>query len=591
MKTLKTLCIAALAAIALPIAAEDSSEVTDTIDYGPTMGWSSWNTFALNISESIIKGQADAMVKKGLADVGYNHINIDDGYFGGRDKTTGKLKIHPTRFPNGLQPVVDYIHKKGLKAGIYSDGGHNTCGSYHGGDTDGVGVGLYEHDQQDCDMFFKDLGFDFIKVDFCGGDPVHNNENLDLSEKQRYTAIAKAIKNTGRNDVRMNICRWAYPGTWVDDAGFSWRTTQDIQPTWSSIKDILAQNLCLSAYCSKGHYNDMDMLEVGVSWGTPLTTEETKTHFGMWCIMNSPLLIGCNMNSLSTTNLNLLKNKDLIALNQDTLYQQAYLVTKTSNGCFILVKDIETAYGNKRAFAIYNPTDGTRTVKMNFRDIDLADSVKLHDCFTKKDLAEKYYETYQVNVPAHGTKIYTAEAQTRLERTRYEAETGYSKAYSEIEWNICQYSESNLCSCGHKVGYIGGSNANNYLEWRNVYSKEGGDYELTIAYICGESRNITVNVNGKKVKTLSCNSGGWGTVGTKTLDIKLEPGENTIRLTNTSGWMPDLDYIDVIKKGTTAVNTVTVPHSADGSTYDLSGRKTSNSRGVIISNGKKYLKH
>ena len=107
---------------------------------GPTMGWSSWNTFELNISESIIKGQADAIVSKGLADVGYNHINIDDGYFGNRDATTGQLLIHPTRFPNGLQPVVDYIHSKGLKAGIYSDGGYNTCGSYHGGDKNGEGV-------------------------------------------------------------------------------------------------------------------------------------------------------------------------------------------------------------------------------------------------------------------------------------------------------------------------------------------------------------------------------------------------------------------------------------------------------------------
>ena len=601
MKTIKTLCVALLAAVALPTAAEEAPNITDeaaastdTIDYGPTMGWSSWNTFALNINESTIKGQADAMVSKKLKDAGYNHINIDDGYFGGRDKTTGQLKIHPTRFPKGLKGIVDYIHSKGLKAGIYSDGGYNTCGSYHGGDTTGEGVGLYKHDQQDCDMFFKDLGFDFIKVDFCGGDPVHNKDRLDLDEKQRYTAIAQAIKNTGRKDVRMNICRWAYPGTWADDAGFSWRTTQDIQPTWASIKDILAQNLYMSAYCSKGHYNDMDMLEVGVSWGTPLTTEETKTHFGMWCIMNSPLLIGCNMKDLSTTNLTLLKNKDLIALNQDTLYQQAYLAQKTSNGCYIMVKDIEKRYGNKRAFAIYNPNDASKTITLNFKDIDLADSVKLHDCFTKKDLTEKYLDTYKVSVPAHGTKIYVAEAQTRLERTRYEAETGYSKAYSEIQGNVCKYSEAAFCSGGYKAGYIGGSNKDNYLEWSNVYSQEGGDYQLTIGYICGETRTINVYVNGKKVKALSCNSGGWEKVGTQKLDIKLEPGENTIRLVNTSGWLPDMDYIDVVSKKVIARVDGIGTDSAirqSAATYDLSGRKTSNAKGVVISNGKKYIKH
>ena len=567
------------------------SVTTATAQDGPTMGWSSWNTFELNISESIIKGQAAAMVSKGLFDVGYDHINIDDGYFGGRDAATGKLKIHPTRFPNGLQPVVDFIHSKGLKAGIYSDGGYNTCGSYHGGDKDGEGVGLYQHDQQDCDMFFKDLGFDFIKVDFCGGDPVHNKDGLDLDEKARYTAIAQAIKNTGRTDVRMNICRWAYPGTWVNNAGFSWRTTQDIFSNWDSIKDILAQNLYMSAYSSKGHYNDMDMLEVGVNkWGNELTAEEAKTHFGMWCIMNSPLLIGCNINSLSTTNLNLLKNKDLIALNQDTLYQQAYLAAKV-NDCSIMVKDIEKHYGNKRAFAIYNPNDAAKKVTLNFSVIDLADSVALHDCFTKKDIG-KFYGTYEVTVPKHGTKIYVAEADTRLERTRYEAETGYSKAYSEIDWNICQYSEASYCSGGYKVGYIGGSNSNNYLEWSNVYSKEGGDYKLTIGYICGENRTINVYVNGKKAKGLSCNSGDWEKVGKKTLDITLEKGENTIRLVNTSGWLPDMDYIDVTPAIPTSVGMIKDEANKPQRLFDLQGRevKGAQAHGLVVSNNRKYIK-
>ena len=567
------------------------SVTTATAQDGPTMGWSSWNTFELNISESIIKGQAAAMVSKGLFDAGYDHINIDDGYFGGRDAETGQLKIHPTRFKNGLKPVVDYIHAKGLKAGIYSDGGYNTCGSYHGGDKDGEGVGLYQHDQQDCDFFFKDLGFDFIKVDFCGGDPVHNKDGLDLDEKARYTAIAQAIKNTGRTDVRMNICRWAYPGTWANNAGFSWRTTQDIFSNWDSIKDILKQNLYMSAYSSKGHYNDMDMLEVGVNkWGNELTAEEAKTHFGMWCIMNSPLLIGCNINSLSTTNLNLLKNKELIALNQDTLYQQAYLAAKV-NDCYIMVKDIEKHYGNKRAFAIYNPNDAAKKVTLNFKDIDLADSVTLHDCFTKKDIG-KFYGTYEVTIPKHGTKIYVAEADTRLERTRYEAETGYSKAYSEIDWNICQYSEASYCSGGYKVGYIGGSNSNNYLEWSNVYSKEGGDYKLTIGYICGENRTINVYVNGKKAKGLSCNSGGWEKVGKKTLDITLEKGENTIRLVNTSGWLPDMDYIDVTPAIPTSVGMIKDEANKPQRLYNLQGRevKGAQAHGIVVSNNRKMIR-
>ena len=553
---------------------------------GPTMGWSSWNTFGLNISESIIKGQANAMVSKKLKDAGYDHINIDDGYFGGRDKTTGQLLIHPTRFPNGLKGVVDFIHSKGLKAGIYSDGGYNTCGSYHGGDKTGEGVGLYEHDQQDCDFFFKELGFDFIKVDFCGGDPIHNKDGLDLNEKQRYTDIAKAIKNTGRTDVRMNICRWAYPGTWVDDAGFSWRTTGDIYDGWKSVKGILAENLYMSAYCSKGHYNDMDMLEVGRS----MSDEEDKTHFGMWCIMNSPLLIGCNLSTIKTTTLKLLKNTELIALNQDTLYQQAYMAGY-DNGCYLLVRDIERWNGTRRAFAVYNPEDEKKTFTVNFRDIDLAGEVKLRDVFQMKDLGS-FTDSYEVSLPAHGTRIYVADAETRLERVRYEAETGYGGAYSEIEWNVCRYDESSVCSGGYKAGYLGQSDKND-LQWRNVYSQEGGDYKLTIGYLCGESRNIAISVNGKRIKNLSFNSGSFDKVGRKSLDIQLQPGQNTIRLSNTSGWMPDIDYIDVEPIVPAAVTAPAAdPRTTTTTTYDLQGRPVTAAtpRGIVITSGRKVLR-
>ena len=557
---------------------------------GPTMGWSSWNTFGLNINETLIKQTANSMVSKKLLDAGYNHVNIDDGYFGGRDKTSGQLKIHPQRFPNGLKPVVDHIHSKGLKAGIYSDAGHNTCGSYHGGDQTGVGVGLYEHDQQDADLFFKELGFDFIKVDFCGGDPIHNNENLKLDEKARYEAIAKAIRNTGRTDVRMNACRWAYPGTWVDGAAFSWRTTGDIYASWESVKGILAENLYMSAYCSRGHYNDMDMLEVGVTtWdGNKLTNEENNTHFGLWCIMNSPLLIGCDVRNLNGTALNLLRNTELIALNQDTLYQQAYVVGY-QNGCYTLVKDLERRDSTLRAFAVYNPTDETKTVKVGFADLCLAGEVKLRDLFQMKDVGT-FTESYEVTLPKHATRIFRAEAQSRLERVRYEAETGYCSAYSEITGNVCSYSQSSGCSGGYKAGWLGKSDKND-LQWRSVFSRTGGEYKLTIGYLSGQNRSVTVSINGKKVQTLSLNSGSFSTVGRKTITVELQPGYNTVRLSNPSSDMPDLDYIDLEPVVPTAIKPLLKPNAPE-TVYDLQGRPVdaSAARGVIISGGRKVLR-
>ena len=173
------------------------------------MGWSSWNTYRININESLIKRQAEAMVSLGLKDVGYRYINIDDGFFGYRNEK-GILQTHPKRFPNGVKCVADHIHRLGLKAGIYSDAGANTCGSLWDADPNGVGVGLYGHEKQDADLYFNQWGFDFIKIDYCGA-----GQQLDLDERERYTAISKAIQEVCPRDISVNICRWAFPGTWA----------------------------------------------------------------------------------------------------------------------------------------------------------------------------------------------------------------------------------------------------------------------------------------------------------------------------------------------------------------------------------------
>ena len=556
---------------------------------GPTMGWSSWNTYGVNISDALIRRQANAMVAKGLKDVGFDHINIDDGYFGGRDATTGQLLIHPQRFPNGLKVVADFIHSKGLKAGIYSDAGRNTCGSMFNGDVTGKGVGFYGHDQQDADFFFLDCGFDFIKVDFCGGSYYHNEDHLVLDEQERYNAIAAAIRNTGRTDVRMNACRWAYPGTWIDQTAYSWRTTGDINDSWNSVKGIIAENLYLSAYSSRGHFNDMDMLEVGRS----MTTEEDKTHFGMWCIMNSPLLIGCDITNIKSSALTLLRNSELIALNQDTLYQQAYIVGLT-NGCHILVRDLEELNGLKRAFAVYNPSDASKTVQVHFSDLDLGGMVSLRDVFQKKNLGQ-FSDSYEVTVPAHGTRIYVAVAEQRLERIRYEAETAYISDYQELKNNQSEqtgiYEASDFCSAGFKAGWLGRSEKND-LVWRNVISSEGGSYKLTIAYISGENRSITVSVNGKKVQTVSVNSGGWGQVGKRIVNIQLEKGLNEIRLSNATNWMPDIDYIELTCTTPSAVNMPQAPQPHASPTYNLLGQPSVASAicGITIQNGRKVIR-
>lgn len=511
----------------------------------PTMGWSSWNAFGHRINEEIIRSQADAMVSTGLREAGYKYINIDDGAWCGRD-AEGHLVIHPTRFPNGLKELVDHIHAQGLKAGTYSDAGHNTCASFWGGDVDGIGTGLYEHDTDDANFMFRELGFDFIKVDFCGGDGPQNSEHLDLDERERYTAISEAIRATGRTDVRYNVCRWAYPGTWVEDVATSWRMSQDIYLGWESVKDIIRQNLYLSAYARHGKYNDMDMLEIGRG----LTAEEDMTHMAMWCMLSSPLLIGCDLREISDETVALLSHPELLALNQDPLGLQATVVSR-SGECYVLVKDVETLNSTTRAIAFYNSSDREAVISVDFFDIDLGGDVKVRDITARKELGT-FADRFSATVPAHGTRVYRLEGAERMERIVYEGETGRIEAYQELENNQAVhtgvYEELDICSGGAKACWLG-NREDNTLSWDNVHSTSGGVYDISIRFISGADRVINVDLNGTRIASLKANSGDWNRPGTVEFKATLLAGDNTITLSSASDWMPDIDCMLVIKEG------------------------------------------
>ena len=515
------------------------------------MGWSSWNTYSINISDSLIMRQADAMVETGLKDVGFKYINIDDGYFGGRDMESGQLLIHPTRFPGGMKPVVDHIHSLGLKAGIYSDAGYNTCGNYWNRDTIAQNVGLYGHERQDAEFFFNELGFDFIKVDFCGGTAWQNNQRLALDPQTRYTAIHEAIEATGRKDVRLNVCRWDYPGTWVSDVSTSWRISGDISSRWQSVKGIIAQSLYLSAYAFDGHFNDMDMLEVGRT----MSAEEDRTHFGMWCIMASPLLIGCDMTNLKPETLQLLLNEELIALNQDPLYLQAYVV-RHDGDTYVLAKDLLEREGLVRAAALYNPTDDPIVISVDMAELCLTGEVKVRDLFARRDLVPvEAGGTLSLAVPAHGCRIVRLEAQGRAERTLYEAETAYLSSYQELYNSSVvgsAFYQANDLASGRMVATGLGGTPVNDIRWRNVYSDKGGKYTLTFRCI-PNARSVTPagrmgQASGGSFYVAVGDGEGQmvrlaGTEGVVdvTVDVTLSAGDNEIRLYNDRGAMPDID--------------------------------------------------
>ena len=515
----------------------------------PIMGWSSWNTYRVNINEDLIKKQADAMVSQGLKEVGYSFVNVDDGFFGYRDEK-GVLHAHAERFPNGMKPIADYIHSLGLKAGLYSEAGANTCGSIWDADKNGIGVGLYGYERQDADLFFNQWGFDFIKIDYCGA-----GQQLELDEKERYTTIVNAIREVCDRNISLNICRWAYPGTWVKALARSWRISGDIAPTWELIKHIISKNLYLSAFAGNGHYNDMDMLEVGRG----LKPEEDETHFGLWCIMSSPLMIGCDLTTIPEATLKLLTNPELIALNQDPLGLQAY-VAQYENGGYTLVKDIKQKRGKVRAVALYNPTDTICSFRIPLSTLELSGKTKIRDLVLRKD--ERSVKDFIVfDVVPHGVKILRVEGEKRIEPIRYEAEQAYLNLFDDLgkRKRGVTFMPSSYASGKMTVINLGGQE-DNYAQWDNVYSEKGGQYLMDIYYAPikkGRSSikereindyRMEISVNGDMFCLKDFESEESKGIRRIQHTINLKKGYNTIKIGSRYTWVPDLDCFTLTPK-------------------------------------------
>lgn len=523
----KILLLSTLMASTVMSAAADGST--------PLMGWSSWNTYRVNISDSLIMSQADALVSTGLAKAGYRQINVDDGFFGWRD-STGLMHPHPQRFPRGMRCVADHIHSLGLKAGIYSDAGANTCGSRYDNDENGFDAGLYGHEEQDARLYFGEWDFDFIKIDYCGA-----GYELNLDEQRRYTEIRDAFARAGHGDVRMNICRWTFPGTWAADIAGSWRISQDIRPRWSSVKDIIGKNMYLSAYCSPGHYNDMDMLEIGRG----LKANEEEVHFGMWCIMSSPLLIGCDLTKIPEPSLRLLSNPELIALNQDTLGLQARVVARCGEG-YVLAKDLGQRHGRTLAIALYNPSDTICHFHIALSELGIGGKVKLRDLIRRSDMGVVRDSIVRTVAP-RSVLIMRAEADRRIETSRYEAEWAYLKCFDALGKRKMQvaYTRHEAASGGMVVSNLGGR-PENTARWTDVWSDRGGKYLLTVSYTPTARRALEISVNGGRPIRLDRLS-DTGKTATATVEVTLRAGYNTVEMGNPYGWTPDIDCFRIEK--------------------------------------------
>ena len=516
----------------------------------PLLGWASWNTFSLDINEKVIISIAEAMATNGLKAAGYRYVNIDDGFFMTHDKS-GRLVFHPDRFPQGMKRTVDRIHALGLKAGIYSDAGADTCGAVYRGGPAGIGAGLYRHDAADCRLHFVETGFDFIKVDFCGG------QRLGLNERVRYTEIAQAIAATGRDDVRFNVCRWAYPGTWVADIADSWRTTGDIRANWRSLRGIIAENLYLSAYASPGHCNDMDMLEVGLLKGrvkthwaedVGFTTDEEQTHFGLWCMFSSPLMIGCDVRNMDTNTMRLVTNPYLLAMNQNNGIGVQGEVVQRDGETYVIAKDADELYGRSRYVALYNGGEAEREIVLRAEALDLGGEIAAFDLVERADVGT-FAKEVAVKVAPHATKFYRLDAGERLERRSYEAESAFLTAYHELTRNlkgrglVCvdQIADASL---GAAVINLGGSEQND-LVWKNVNVLNDGALTLEIFLSSERDGSLCLEIDGKDRRELAFRAGD-GFVPVRT-EVRLAHGVHAVRLFSKQR-MPTVDRMVLCRK-------------------------------------------
>ena len=377
------------------------------LGFNPPMGWNSWNTFTWDINEELIRDVADCMVRDGYRDAGYEYIVIDDCWSLKERDAEGRLVPDPKKFPGGMKALADYIHGKGLKFGMYSCAGTHTCAGF---------PGSFEHEFQDAETFAS-WGVDFLKYDYCFK-PRH------MSGELLYKRMSLALKNCNR-DILFSACNWGFDNVyqWIRESGaHMYRSTEDIRDNWESIKKIAVSELDKECYTGTFCHNDMDMLTVGMYGGSNssfigsvggCTDQEYKTHFSLWSMMGSPLMIGCDIRNTSQITKDILQNPEIIRINQDAESRGAYRLQAepqwfNAEECFILVKVLTAG---DIAIGLFNLSDGQKELAVQFWDMGIPSAsnkaLSLFDCWNHKELGI-YKERFAAVVPAHDCLVVRA---------------------------------------------------------------------------------------------------------------------------------------------------------------------------------------
>jgi hypothetical protein len=560
------------------------------------MGWASWNSFASSIDYNTIKAQADALVSSGMAAAGYKYVNIDDGWWQGARDSNGKIVTDESLFPGGMKAMADYIHSKGLKAGIYTDAGKQGCGYYFPTTKPAApNTGSEGHYQQDMQTF-QEWGFDFVKIDWCGG----NAEGLD--QETTYKAISAAndaaAAITGHK-LALSFCEWGTGNPWNWGAGLApmWRTSTDIlfwgnSPSTANMLANFDKTLHPSSQHT-GYYNDPDMLMVGING---FTAAQNRTHMGLWAISGAPLVAGNNLTTMSTTTRDILTNSEVVAIDQDARGLQGVKVAEDTKGLQVYSKVLSGT--GKRAVLLLNRTSAAADITARWADLGLTTaSASVRNVWTATN-AGSFATSYTTSVPA-GEAVLLTVSGTEATGTTYEAESSSNTLAGTAATGSCAN-----CSGGSLVGWIGNGSANT-LRFNGVNASASGVKLATIAYVNGDStaRRATLQVNGQQPTVVSFPpTGSWTTPGTVSVLVGLAKGSNTMTFSNSTGWAPNLDAVllqdiagtngnEIIGAGSNrcldlAKNTIT--NGTQPTLWDCNGgtnqKWTVNSNGTITNN-------
>lgn len=363
----------------------------------PPMGWNSWNVWGTSVDADKVRAAADAMEKSGLAAVGFQYVNIDDAWEGARD-ASGVLQTNE-KFPD-MKGLADYVHAKGLKLGIYSSPGPETCARY---------PGSYEHEQIDADTWAA-WGIDYLKHDWCLYRVIAKDNSLP--ELQKPYLVMRAALDKASRDIVYSLCQYGMGNVWewgADVGGNLWRTTGDIVDTWASMSGIGFSQNGIEKHAGPGHWNDPDMLVIGkVGWGptihpTRLTQNEQMTHITLWSMLASPLLIGCDMSDMDPFTKDLITNPEVLEVNQDPLGKQA---RKVADAGILLEVWARPLYDGTVAVGLFNRfvEDADITFRVADIGLDPGATQSVRNLWLRKDMG--FIEgSFTVPVPAHGAVL------------------------------------------------------------------------------------------------------------------------------------------------------------------------------------------